>query len=317
MDPLSDVLSFLRPRSHLAAALDLGRRWSIGFPSQGSAIKCNALISGECWVTVDGDEAVRARAGDVFLLPSGRPFQIADDPSRSAVRAEDVIPPNRVGPICTLDGGGTAFLVSIRFELAADGAALLTDLLPPVALIRGDTDAARHLRYFVNLMVEELRADQAGSALAVEHLSHLILMQSLRLCQAERLGRAGWLFAMADERIGAALTAIHGDPSQKWTLDGLAGVSCLSRSVFARRFKQAVGHTPMDYLARWRMLQAGDRLTNSNASLLDIAVSLGYDSGSAFSTAFKKIMGCSPRAYASRGRGAMAANSASALDSTA
>jgi AraC-like DNA-binding protein len=57
----------------------------------------------------------------------------------------------------------------------------------------------------------------------------------------------------------------------------------------------------MEYLTRWRMLLAGDRLTSSSDPVSAIALSLGYESESAFSTAFKRVMGCSPRQY-SRGR---------------
>ena len=56
----------------------------------------------------------------------------------------------------------------------------------------------------------------------------------------------------------------------------------------------------MEYLTRWRMLLAGDRLMNSSEPVSVIARSLGYKSESAFSTAFKRVMGCSPRQY---GRG--------------
>jgi len=49
------------------------------------------------------------------------------------------------------------------------------------------------------------------------------------------------------------------------------------------------------------MLLAGDKLTNSSDPIGAIAQSLGYESESAFSTAFKRIMGASPREYC-RGR---------------
>jgi AraC-like DNA-binding protein len=71
----------------------------------------------------------------------------------------------------------------------------------------------------------------------------------------------------------------------------------MSRSVFALKFKQRVGTSPMEYLTRWRMLLAGDRLTNTRDSVSEIALSLGYESESAFSTAFKRVMGGSPRQY--------------------
>jgi AraC-like DNA-binding protein len=84
-------------------------------------------------------------------------------------------------------------------------------------------------------------------------------------------------------------------------LQALADLAGMSRSTFALRFKETVGKSPMEYLTRWRMLLAGDRLTNSRDSISTIALSLGYESESAFSTAFKRIMGGSPRQYGRAG----------------
>jgi AraC-like DNA-binding protein len=81
----------------------------------------------------------------------------------------------------------------------------------------------------------------------------------------------------------------------------LAKRTGMARSTFALKFKATVGASPMEYLTRWRMLLAGDRLANSRDPISVIALSLGYESESAFSTAFKRVMGCSPRQY-SRGR---------------
>jgi AraC-like DNA-binding protein len=53
----------------------------------------------------------------------------------------------------------------------------------------------------------------------------------------------------------------------------------------------------MEYLTRWRMLVAADRLKNSDDSISVIASSLGYESESAFGKAFKRIMSCSPKQY--------------------
>jgi AraC-like DNA-binding protein len=107
----------------------------------------------------------------------------------------------------------------------------------------------------------------------------------------------GWLFALADTQMGAAITAMHESPGHRWTLQELGERVGMSRSIFALKFKATVGTSPMEYLTRWRMLLAGDRLTNSSDALSAIAVSLGYESESAFSTAFKRVMGCSPRQY--------------------
>jgi len=86
----------------------------------------------------------------------------------------------------------------------------------------------------------------------------------------------------------------------------LAERAGMSRTIFASRFKETVGSSVMEYLARWRMLLAGDKLTNSHASVSTIALELGYESESAFSKAFKRQMGCSPRQYSRRSNSAPA-----------
>jgi AraC-like DNA-binding protein len=129
----------------------------------------------------------------------------------------------------------------------------------------------------------------------------MMLVQALRLHLEEGKAGVGWLFALADKQMAAAITAMHADPAHPWTLQDLAERAGMSRSSFALKFKQTVGTSPMDYLTRWRMLLAGDRLAHSSDPVSVIALSLGYESESAFSTAFKRVMGCSPRQY-SRGR---------------
>ena len=114
-------------------------------------------------------------------------------------------------------------------------------------------------------------------------------------------GGVGWLFGLADKRIGPALSAMHGAPVHPWILQELAERVGMSRVRFAAKFKETVGATPIDYLTRWRMLLAGDRLRNSGDSISFISQSLEYESEIAFSTAFKRVMGCSPRRY-SHGR---------------
>jgi AraC-like DNA-binding protein len=130
----------------------------------------------------------------------------------------------------------------------------------------------------------------------------MILIQALRLHLAEGMnGGVGWLFALADKQMGAAISAMHENPAHRWTLQTLAEQAGMSRSSFALKFKETVGKSPMEYLTRWRMVLAADRLENSGDPVSVIALTLGYESESAFSTAFKRVMGCSPRQYG-RGR---------------
>jgi AraC-like DNA-binding protein len=143
----------------------------------------------------------------------------------------------------------------------------------------------------------------------------MILVQALRLHLAEGAGAGiGWIFALADKQMSAAITAMHADPAHRWTLQELAERAGMSRSSFAQKFKETVGDPPLEYLTRWRMLRAGDRLVHSGDPVAAIALSLGYESESAFSTGFKRVMGSSPRHYS---RGQSASSTAQSPESVA
>jgi AraC-like DNA-binding protein len=300
MDPLSDVLSLLKPRSYSSGGLDAGGDWSIRFPRY-PGIKCYSVVSGRAWLAVEGvTDPVRLRAGDCILLPRGWPFRLASDLGLTPVGPEAVYARGRNGGVTTVGGGGDFFQVGGHFTLAGESAALLLGVLPPIVHIRKEADRAA-LRWSVERMMHELREPQAGSLLVAQHLAHMMLVQALRLHMAEgAAGGVGWLFALADKQMGAAIGAMHEDPAARWTLQTLAERAGMSRSSFALRFKATVGSSPMDYLTRWRMLLAADRLTSDAEPISVIALSLGYESESAFSTAFKRVMGRSPRQY---GRG--------------
>ncbi|MBX5227821.1 AraC family transcriptional regulator [Rhizobium sp. NLR9b] len=297
MDPLSNVLALLKPRSYVSAGLNAGGAWALDFPPP-EGIKFNAVISGACWLSVDGvAESVRLEEGDCFLLTSRRAFRLASDPSVEAMPCEAIYSIARDG-IATCNGGGDFFLIGSRFSFSGGNSDILLGILPTIVHVKRDSDHAAVLRWSLDRMTRELRDRQPGGFLMAEHFAHVMLMQVLRLYIASPDARGvGWLFALTDRRIGAALAAMHADPARKWTLQLLAERASMSRSTFALHFKAKVGLAPMDYLTRWRMLVAADRLANPAEAIASVGLSLGYDSESAFSTAFKRVMGCSPRQY--------------------
>jgi AraC-like DNA-binding protein len=301
MDPLSDVLSLLKPHSYMSGGFDKGGEWSIRYP-QYEGIKCYALVSGQCWLSVEGvPDPVRLKSGDCFLLPSGRPFRLASDLTLTPVDFYTLFQLPLNGAICSINGGGDCFGVGGHFAFTGKHAEILLGVLPPIVHIQKESDKAA-MRWSLERMMQELREPQPGGVLVAQQLAYMMLVQALRLHLAEGLrGGVGWLFALADPQMSAAIHAMHEDPSYRWTLQQLAERAGMSRSTFALKFKQTVGASPMEYLTRWRMLLAGDKLANSSDPVSVISLSLGYESESAFSTAFKRVMGCSPRRY-SRGR---------------
>ncbi len=297
MDPLSDALSLLRPQSSISAGLEAGGDWAISFPGH-EGIKFNAVMKGACWVSVAGDPEPRwIEEGDCFLLTRGRPFTFATDLSLAPIDARTIYD-KAVDGIARCDGGGDFFLIGGRFVFAGEHAEILFGALPATVHAREATNQASVLRWALDQLTRELRERQPGGFLVSEHLAHIMLVQVLRLYLTAQNGTGvGWFYALTDRQIGPVIGAMHADLARRWTLEELGRSGGMSRSTFAQRFKQLVGTSPMEYLTRWRMLVAGDRLRNTGETISSVGLSLGYESESAFSTAFKRVMACSPRQY--------------------
>ena len=298
MDPLSDVLSLLKPQGYNFRGLEAGGGWSIRWPVL-PGIKCYAVVSGELWLSVEGvAEPVQMNSGDCVLLPLPRPFRMASDLSLPSLDARSVFSAPANGGIAIVNGGGALSGVGGVVTLRDRIADLLLRVLPPVVHISRASDKAA-LRWLMDRIREELRESRSGGALVLQHLAQLMFVEALRAHLADGArGGGGWLLALADKEIGPALSAMHEHLAEQWTLQSLAEHSAMSRSAFAQKFKDTVGSSPMDYLTRWRMLMAADRLATTDDSIARVAPMFGYDSESAFSTAFKRVMGCSPRQYA-------------------
>lgn len=298
MDALSDVLSLLKPASYMFRSVDAAGDWAIGFEAH-RGINCHALLKGQAWLAVEGVADVLLEEGDCVLLPRGLPFRIGSALEVTPVDAWDVFPAAAEGGVVSINGGGDVFGVGGYFAFESRHADILLDVLPPIVHIRQASDRAV-LISAMERITEELRTPLPGGFLMARHLAHLVLLQALRIILANGPdGGSGWIYGLADKQVGAALSALHGDPARKWTIQALADVAAMSRSTFALRFRARVGASPIDYLTRWRMLLAADRLVTTRDPIAVIAPALGYESESAFSTAFKRVMGCAPRAYLS------------------
>ena len=301
MDPLSDVLSLLRPRSFMSGGVDHGGDWAIKFGAH-DGIKFQAVISGGCWLAMDGvDEPIRIDAGDCYLLPRGRPFRLASDLSLPAADGFSTLGLPLMGKVRVVNGGGNCFSIGGHFAFEGRHAEILLASLPPIVHLRSESDKAA-MRWSVERLMLELRDPQPGGDIIAQQLATMMLVQALRLHLSDDAGPGvGWLFALADRQMSAAMTAMHAEPGKRWTIESLAERAAMSRSSFALKFKRIVGASPMDYLTRWRMILAADRLANSGEPISRLAPALGYESESAFSTAFKRVMGCAPRHYGRSG----------------
>jgi AraC-like DNA-binding protein len=298
MDPMSDILGLLQPSSYGFRGLDAGGDWALKF-DRVEGLKCHAIRSGSCWLRLDsGCAPVKLDAGDLILLTGTDGFQLHSDSNAEPVSGLDFFAGVQPGETATLNGGGDIEGVGGFFKFGSVQSKRLLGILPPLIHIRaGLTDGA--LIWLVGRLMLELRNPQPGGALVARHLAQAMLVEALRLHLADReVSGVGWIYALADPGIRAAMTAMHAEPAKRWKLEDLAAVAGMSRTSFANRFRKVSGETAMEYLTRWRMLLAADQMKDGQKSIAIIAPMVGYESESAFGAAFKKLLGQPPKRFA-------------------
>lgn len=290
-DPLSDLFSLMEIGNVRCTRLQAVGRWSVRFPAT-PLLKFVAVISGECWVMVSGEEPYRVVAGDTFLLLDAPSYAVASHPDVPPI---DGSPLFQGSNIARLNGDATVLLGG-GFTIANDDARPLLDVLPAFLRVPAADPAAAVLRATVAMIDAELDAGGIGSALLVRRLADILLLQALRAYAAsEDAGDLGWIGALTDRHLGTALRLIHHNPGDGWTVATLAAASGLSRAGFALRFKEKVGVAPMSYVRRWRMRRARLVLRTGDVTIADLAGRSGYASESAFRNAFRRAFGKSPK----------------------
>ena len=149
---------------------------------------------------------------------------------------------------------------------------------------------------------EGILAEQGGGTQGSVALTRALMTQCivylLRYLSEQSDGRLPWLPGLEDPNLSKAVDQIFDRPEAAHTVDSLAGVAIMSRSVFAERFRQSFGSTPISFLHQIRLRRAAELLgQKSEMSIEHVAGRVGFNSRSHFSRAFKERFGVSPAAF--------------------
>ncbi|WP_372846273.1 AraC family transcriptional regulator [Pontiella sp.] len=98
-------------------------------------------------------------------------------------------------------------------------------------------------------------------------------------------------------RVGHVIGALENDFSRDWTLAELLEIAHMSRSNLMRVFRKATGQTPIEYLVRLRIQRAMAMLRNTDLSITEIAMAVGFNDSNYFTRQFRRILGESPRSF--------------------
>ncbi|MCE4058673.1 AraC family transcriptional regulator [Pandoraea sputorum] len=300
-DPFSDILKFTNAESLVTGGFNAGGAWALRFPAP-EKIKFFAVLKGECWVIIDGEtEPTHFRTGDVGLMTAKRAFVLASDLDTKPIDAMSVFTGARSG-ITTLGDGNDFSQLGGHVLLDPTSGRLLADVLPPWIHVPAASPQATSFRWLLEQLVAERAHDLPGASLVAGQLAQMLFIQILRAhLQTSSPMPAGWLRALANPRLAPALRLMHGEPARDWHLEDLAQACAMSRTTFAFHFKKTAGVAPLTYLTEWRMRLAEKTLREEKTSVATLAQSLGYASESAFSNAFKRVTGRSPKAFRNAG----------------
>jgi len=295
MDPFSDLIGLLRPHAAVSKPITGRGRWGACYRPYG-APGFAIVLEGTCFLQFDEEVPIRLAAGDFILIPSTPAFSLFSHAEAERLPREPTDQPVRHGEA---EGEADFRMLGGGFQIEPVNAGLLLALLPGIIHIRADEGEADRLKRIIALIMEESMADRPGREPVVERLLEVMLVEALRWGGGMDAGpvTSGMLRSMRDPSLACALRAMHADVRARWTVEGLAKLAGMSRSAFAARFAETLGTTPIDYLAQWRMALARDALSRGDISLERLAGDIGYESASAFSTAFRRHNGCSPREF--------------------
>lgn len=311
-DALSGLLQDVRAQGALFDQSVVNPPWSLRF-LDGPPLSLITMLSGDAWLTPDGGEPVALRTGDVAILTGPAPYTVADAPDTPPFAlvgagawcttpdgvpvAGDALAMCGPGPA---DGGGAGtVLLRAAYPVRGNVSDRILTALPRLALVPAVPDGCLAL----TMIEQELRKDAPGRQVILDRLLDLLLLTSLReWFELPEAHAPAWYRAHRDPVAGRALKLIHGDPARGWTVASLAAETGMSRARFARRFSDAVGMSPMAYLAEWRVSRAADLLASTDATVDAVSRRVGYSNAYALSVAFKRTLGIRPTEHRARAR---------------
>lgn len=230
------------------------------------------------------DEEYLVRAGDVFVIKGNQKHGYKD--ARNLHLTNICFDPNSI-------------LVQISHVKKLPGYHVLFCLEPKYrhshkfeSRLRLSPEETFHMMSLVGMMETELNLQLPG----YEYTVTALFMQSISyLCRRyaqTTLKTSRNLMQMAN-----VISYLEMNYAEQIDLKNLEDIAHMSPSTLLRKFKEATGYTPIDYLIRVRISRAVDLLRNQDMSITSVAFAVGFLDGNYFTRQFKHVMNISPSEY--------------------
>ena len=300
MSTLQLLLSTMSVQVHAFAFCEIQNGWRLAKQGATDALIVHYVLAGAGTIQVGDHPPTSFGPNSIVIPPRGLPHTIGFSDAARTVISGDALSfvPRGVHRITAGDGSQDILLACGAITARYAGALGLFDHLQ--AVVVEDLSTSTHLRHAFAFMVEELAHSGLGSSEVTGALMKQCLIVFLRLHLTKQGAGSPIFRALRDPRLAGAVAAIVDAPAAPHTVESLAAICGMSRTVFAERFSAIFGEGPIAFLHRARLRLAAHMLTLSPMPVKVIADSVGYASRSYFSHAFKAAYGIDPTAYRNR-----------------
>lgn len=261
--------------------------------------------AGGLMVTADGDMALLAQA-DIIVAPGWKGVGVPVPAALCAALKTAHARGARLVSLCSgafvlaatglLDGG----IATTHWRYADALRAQYPDLQVDEASLYRTHDriyTAAGSAAGIDLLIEIVRQD-FGAAAANSVARRLVMPAHRSGGQAQFLERPVAL--REGTEIAPLLDAVRGDLSRTWTIADMARRARMSDRTFLRRFSEATGTTPGEWLVAERVGAAKHLLCQGSGQMEDIAQAVGFGSAHTLRHHFRRKMGISPTQFRAR-----------------
>ncbi|AJY40533.1 AraC family transcriptional regulator [Burkholderia humptydooensis] len=259
----------------------------------------HVVLDGRCWLHFgDGRASVPLAEGDAIFLMRDVPHALTSEPTPPA-RARDAARATPSAMQRFEPGVPGAVGLACGFLAFRSGASdWIASYLPDCLVVRRGSAAAGQIHAIVGLIRAE--AAKPGSfdepSPLIARLTELLFFYAVRDAVDDDSLASGLAPLMRRADFASLIAAVIDRPGEPWTTDAMAAFAHMSRAAFYKRFVDACGQPPAQFVTLIRMRIAAEMLRQGEA-IARVAQWVGYQSESAFAHAFKRIVGLQPGAY--------------------
>lgn len=156
----------------------------------------------------------------------------------------------------------------------------------------------RQIESIAMMLLAELQQENLGSRLYIDSLTNILAIHLLRQFSHTKDRLTIYEGGLPDRQLRQVVDYIHDNLHQDIKLVDLAQLLGISQFHFSHLFKQSIGTSPYQYLLQQRVERAKQLLKQfEERSIMDIALTCGFNSHSHLSKQFRQLTGMTPKAY--------------------